>query len=96
MYGTTQNRVAVQQVKKGGKFRYLLSRVFVSYKELAIKYPSLEKNKWLFPFYQVYRWLDLLFHKESRDYTANTIKRTYETTEETVSRLEELFENIGL
>lgn len=96
VYGTTSNRIAVQQSKKGGKAAYLFSRVFVSYKELSIKYPSLEKNKWLFPFYQIYRWFDLFFHKESRERVEKEIHHTYEIKEETIANTEQLFHKLDL
>ena len=96
VYGNTQNRVAVQQVKKGGKVSYLSSRIFISFDELATKYPTLKKQKWLFPFFQLYRWIDLLFHKEKRDKAMNTVKQTYATTEGKLSKTEELFDEIGI
>lgn len=96
VYGSLDNRVAVQQVKNGGKTAYLFSRIFIGYKELAIKYPSLKKHKWLFPFYQVYRWFDLFAHKESRKYTKATIKQTQLTTVEKLEETEKLFQEIGL
>lgn len=96
VYGTIQNRVLVEQTKKGGKFRYILSRIFVNYKDLSIKYPSLKKCKILFPFYQIYRWFDLAFNKKSRTYTKSTIKNTKTTTKEQIDKTRELFNKIGL
>ncbi len=96
VYGTIQNRVLVEQTKKGGKFRYLLSRIFVGYKDLSIKYPSLKKCKILFPFYQVYRWFDLAFNKKSRIYTKATINSTQNTTDEKLKKTNALFEKLGL
>ena len=96
VYGTIENRVAVQQAKKGGKLAYLLSRIFVDFHELSIKYPSLKKRKYLFPFYQMYRWFDLLIHKKSRQYTKVTIQSTRATTMEKLSSVEELMQKLGL
>lgn len=96
VYGTIENRVVVQQIKKGGKFSYLLSRVFVGFRELSIKYPSLKKCKILFPFYQIYRWFDLLINKKSRQYTKATIRNTQNTTEGNFTQTEKLFQELGL
>ena len=96
VYGTIENRVAVAQVKTGGKSAYLFSRIFVGYRELSIKYPSLKKCKILFPFYQVYRWFDLLINKKSRQYTKATIQQTQNTTSERLETTEKLFQKIGL
>lgn len=59
-YGTVENRVAVQQAVTGGKFSYIMTRVFLPYDQLKLTYPNLKKRKWLFPFYQIKRWFRLL------------------------------------
>ena len=61
VYGTTENRVSVQQVKRGGKLRYALSRIFLSIEVLKYHYPVLKKHKWLYPVCQVRRWFRLVF-----------------------------------
>ena len=60
VYGSAENRVAIQQRKKGGRIGYLLSRVFVPYEKLARYYPVLEKHRWLMPVMQIRRWFMLL------------------------------------
>ncbi len=60
IYGSSENRVVLQQKKKGGRLGYLLSRVFVPYTTLKRYYPVLEKHRWLLPFMQVRRWFMLL------------------------------------
>ena len=61
VYGSQDNQIAVQQVKKGGKGRYLLSRIFLPYSLLVTQYPILKKHKWLMLFCQVGRWVRVLF-----------------------------------
>lgn len=61
VYGTTENLVAVQQVKKGGKLRYAISRIWLPYDSLRFHYPSLEGKKGLLPIYEIRRWCKLLF-----------------------------------
>ena len=60
VYGSTDNRVALQQKKKGGRLGYILSRVFIPYAKLKRYYPILEKHRWLTPVMQVRRWFMLL------------------------------------
>lgn len=60
IYGSAENRVALQQRKQGGRLGYLLSRIFAPYAILKRYYPVLEKHPWLFPAMQVRRWLMLL------------------------------------
>ena len=61
IYGNIQNRVAMEYARVGGKRKYIWRRIFMSYDNLKIKYPSLEGKKWLTPFYQVRRWFGLFF-----------------------------------
>ncbi len=58
-FGSFDNRVALQQKKKGGRIGYMLSRVFVPYERLVRYYPVLEKHRWLMPVMQVRRWFML-------------------------------------
>lgn len=61
VYGTTANRVSVQQIRKGGKFRYAFSRIWLPYDVLKFHYPSLEGKRWLLPVFEVRRWFKLIF-----------------------------------
>lgn len=60
VYGSTDNRVALQQKEKGGRFGYIMSRLFIPYEKLKRYYPILEKHRWLMPFMQIRRWFMLL------------------------------------
>lgn len=60
VYGSTDNRVALQQKKKGGRIGYVLSRMFIPYAKLKRYYPILEKYRWLMPLMQIRRWFMLL------------------------------------
>jgi hypothetical protein len=60
IYGTTTNRVAVSQNKKGGRLSYLVSRIFAPKEKLQRYYPILEKHPILLPVMQVRRWFMLL------------------------------------
>ncbi|MBQ2945373.1 MAG: nucleotidyltransferase family protein [Clostridia bacterium] len=60
VYGSSENRVALQQSKKGGRLGYLFSRIFIPYAKLKRYYPILEKHRWLTPFMQIRRWFMLL------------------------------------
>ncbi len=94
-YGTVENRVAVKQVVTGGKFSYILSRIFLSYDELKLKYPNLEKRKWLFPFYQVKRWFNLL-GKGKLKKSIQEAKITSSVTNEENGQTTELLKALGI
>ena len=74
VYGSAANRVSLQQKKKGGRFGYLLSRIFVPYDKLKRYYPILEKHAWLTPIMQIRRWFMLL-----RPSVAKMAKREMQT-----------------
>ena len=65
IYGNIENRVAILKTKQGGRFRYIMSRIFLPYKKLKKVYPRLEKYPVLLPYYQIKRWLRLVFRKDT-------------------------------
>ena len=95
-YGTMQNLVTTQQAKKGGKFRYILSRIFISNKELKLKYPALEKRPYLAPFYHIRRWFKPLFKRDSAKRSFSELNQTAEVTEEEKQKREKLLKNLEI
>ncbi len=66
VYGTLKNSVKISTVRRGGKVRYVLSKMFLPYAILSTyHYPILRKHPWLFPVMQVARWGRLLFTKDA-------------------------------
>lgn len=61
VYGNNENRITVQQQKKGGKIKYALSKIVIPYDTIKFHYPILQKHRWLTPFMQVRRWFKLIF-----------------------------------
>ena len=95
VYGTLEQHLAMSQNKKGGKFKHLLSKVFLSYKDMSIYYPSLKKCPILFPFYQVRRWCRILFCG-GRKTAMNEIKVNKNITKEEQERAKKLLEDLNL
>lgn len=62
-YGTVANSLIVQKTLRGGKWRQILSRIFVSPAHLKRRYPAVERHPGLWPVYQVVRWIQALTHK---------------------------------
>lgn len=61
VYGTSKNRITVQQQKKGGRLKYALSKIFIPYDVIKFHYPILQKHRWLTPIMEVRRWFKLAF-----------------------------------
>ena len=95
VYGTSTNRIAVQQQKHGGKLRYALSRVFIPYAVIKFHYPILQKHKWLTPIMEVRRWGKLIFCGHLKR-SVNELTYNSAIPEDAAAETRALLENIGL
>ena len=75
LYGDMANRVALYSEKQGGRWKFLKTRIFLSYEKMQFQYPILQKHKWLLPLYQVKRWFRLL-KKENRQRSVEELRET--------------------
>lgn len=78
-FGNMDNNVAVKRTTSGGRFKYLMKRLFAPYSQLIKYYPTLEKYPILLPYYEVKRWIQAfkrngsLYRKEfSQNMKTNT------------------------
>lgn len=95
VYGTTTNRVAVQQQKQGGKMKYALSKIFIPYDVIKFHYPILQKHKWLTPIMEVRRWGKLVFCGHLKR-TVKELKYNSTISEDAAAETRTLLKNVGL
>lgn len=95
VYGTTTNRVAVQQQKQGGKLKYALSKIFISYDIIKFHYPILQKHRWLTPIMEVRRWGKLIFCGHLKR-TVKELKYNNTISEDDAAEAKTLLKNVGL
>lgn len=95
VYGDDQNRIMVQQQKKGGRIRYALSRIFISYSEIKFHYPILQKHRWLTPFMHVRRWCKLIFCGHLGRVT-NELHYSNNISSTEAATIQQFLKNIGL
>ena len=95
IYGTTSNRVLLEQVQAGGKTKNLLYRIFMPYYKLKTQYPLLEKHKWLTPMFQVVRWCRMVTNKNLKR-SINELSIGQKCSKEQIQMAEEFLDNIGL
>ncbi|MBR3836870.1 MAG: nucleotidyltransferase family protein [Clostridia bacterium] len=95
IYGSVDNRVALNQKKNGGRFGYLLSRIFVPYDKLRRYYPILEKNRCLVPVMQVRRWF-MLFRPEVATMAKNELKTNRRMGKGQADEMGNFLQEIGL
>lgn len=95
VYGTKEQHLALEQKKSGGKGKYILSRIFMPYDSLKLKYPSLEKRRWLTPVYQVRRWFSALFGGRTGR-SVKELKTVNKIDGEKADSIAELMKEVGL
>ncbi len=95
IYGSAENRIAIEKTKRGGSMGYVLSRLFMPYRFMKIKYPVLKKCPVLLPFCHVARWFGLLLPKKRRRAAAE-LKQTREITDEKAEEANGLCRDLDL
>lgn len=95
VYGNMENRVTVQQQRKGGPLRYALSKIFIPYDTIKFHYPVLQKHRWLTPFMQVRRWCKLLFCGHIKR-AMNELQYNSSVTDTAAADTQKFLKNIGL
>ena len=95
VYGINENRIAVQQHKKGGRIRYALSKIFLSYDEIKFHYPILQKHRWLTPLFEVRRWIKLIFTQDVKR-SLRTLETNADIASEQMEEMAELLKSLGL
>jgi hypothetical protein len=95
VYGSTDNRVALHQKKKGGRIGYIISRMFIPYANLKRYYPVLEKHKWLMPVMQIRRWF-MLLKPDVAKMAKSEILANGNIESAHAEQMDELLKNIGL
>jgi hypothetical protein len=95
VFGNSENRILVQQQKKGGKLRYVLSRVFLSYDEIKFLYPVLQRHRWLTPLMQFRRWLGWIWDGAGGT-VLRKLKISTNVSSEQADSAKDFLNNIGL
>lgn len=95
VYGTAENRITLQQQQRGGRVRYALSRIFVSFEELKVYYPILKAHRVLFPLMQVRRWFKVIFCGGFRR-SMHELHYNHHVSEEDADRMKQLLNDLGL
>lgn len=94
--GNLGNAIAVGQIKRGGKVKYVLSRIFLPYNSLKYYYPVIQKHKWLFPFCQVMRWYKLVFRDSGVKRFASELKTSANLSDEQTNSVDLLLSELDL
>ena len=85
----------VHQQKKGGRFKYALSKIFIPYNVIKFHYPILQKHRWLTPFMQVRRWCKIIFCGHLKR-TTKELQYNSNITNEDAVKMQKFLNDIGL
>lgn len=96
VYGSAENLMNMQQLRQGGRARYVLSRVWMPYESLCCKYPSLEGRPALTPLYQLRRWGQLLLSSAATKRSLHELQLAASTTEDSRARALDLLDKLDL
>jgi hypothetical protein len=95
VYGTLENKVAINQAQRNGKTKYIFSRIFLPYSKMKRYYPKLEKYPVLLPFYHIKRWCIFILKKDKKR-AFTELKYNNLISEEKKKGIIELCNNLGL
>lgn len=95
IYGNIENQVAVSQGKNGSRFRTLINRIFMPYKQLKVVYPIIVKYPVLTPVFEIKRWGRIIFKDKMKKQMA-IIKYNATITEEKQNEVAKLMKNLDL
>ena len=93
VYGSLKHRTEIYAVQDGKKF--YRKRIFMSLKDLKIRYKKLEKYPFLYPFYTVVRWFSI-FDKNRRKAIMYELEYKFTMTNDNTSKTAQLLKNLGL
>lgn len=66
VYGSLENKTAINENIYGNRIKYLLRRLFMPYNAIYYRYPILSKHKWMYPFILVYRIISVISPKRRK------------------------------
>ena len=95
VYGTTSNRIAFQQQKRGGRTKYILSKVFLPYNVIKFHYPILQRHRWLTPFMEIRRWFEFLFCGQLGR-VSREVRYSHTITDDDARNTRKLLQDLGL
>ncbi len=94
-FGSQKTRMLSEQHHKGGRSKYVFSRIFVPYDDLKAQYPIIKKYKILTPICEICRLFSLLFGKKKK-FRKKYLGSIRNTSDEVIDDINLLFERVGL
>lgn len=96
VYGSTENSIAVIQNKERGRLGYILHRIWIPYELLCTSYPRLRGRRWLQPYYEFKRLLQILLDPEKRKRKSKRLNALKNADEGKKSEVNLMMNDLGL
>ena len=87
VYGSTENHVALERQRAGGKLR--------PREQMELRYPRMKKSPWLLPWYQLRRWAETVCGGRLK-HAAGEMKANRRISEDASLRTDEMMKRLGL
>lgn len=87
--------IILERAKYGGKFKFIFRRMFLTYKEMIVLYPSLQSRKFLLPFYYIHRALYYLSKGHLKVFIKD-LKKNKNSYQEETQEITQLFKKLNM
>ncbi len=95
-FGSLETAVAIRQQMRGGKWKYALYRVFPPYAEICVRYPILQRHRWLTPLAHIRRWGEILLDGTDRRRSVGELTVGNQVDKEQKQAMADFVRHIGL
>lgn len=93
-FGSRKREILMEQAQAGSRSNYILGRIFMPRSTLQRQYPLLTKYPFLFPYFQVLRWMRIL--TKNRSTVMNEMKVSHSYSETQIQKTQLTLKQIGL
>lgn len=95
VYGSTENHVALERQRAGGKLRYAFRRIWMPKEQLRLRYPKMKKSPLLIPWYQIRRWAEIVFRGRLK-HAADEMRANREISYKASAATDGMMKELGL
>lgn len=96
VYGSKENHIRSQQVRRGGAEKNVLHRIWLPYNTLKNYYKSLEGRKYLLPVYEARRWIRIVFKEKKGRASVHELRKNLTVSNQDRDEMREIFDRLGL
>lgn len=96
VYGSKENHIRSQQARRGSKGKNVVNRIWLPYETLKNYYRSLEGKKYLLPFYEVRRWIRIVFKEKKSIKSIRELQSNLLVSDQEREEMKEIFDYLGL